>query len=407
VRALLLIAIAGCYNPTSYRPCHTICVADDGCTPGFVCGSNGYCREPNAGNCSPTLDAPTGVDAISIDAPPGSICFGTGFIKNFCFLPSEIPTAPLTLPSPFDTGGAGCSKVLPQVGLSPPEICVMVGQSFTLPGTLRVVGKRPLAIITTMGITISGTLNASSDGLRGPGSPGAGVTCGVAAIGESAVSQTQGGGGGGGGALRTGGGGGGAGTGGLAGGMGAVTREVLFVRGGCDGARGGAPQGGLGGMQGFGGGAVYLLTNDTLSISGVINASGSGGGAPGPRGGGGGGGSGGFIGLDAKTFDISDTARIFASGGSGASGGGETDDGVLGGSADPANDPGPTGSASGGGTGGSGWSTAPGDKGEEPSITLGAGGGGGGGGGAGFIGHAGGTFPNLSTQIVRPKANTM
>ena len=404
MRALLLIAIAGCYNPNAFAPCQTVCAADEGCTPGFVCGDNGYCRPSNIGDCSPTQDSSIQIDADLTDAPPGSICFGTGLIKNFCFAPDQIPTTDLVLPARFDTSiDANCARLLTQN--NGPEICVMVGRAYTLPvaDELRVIGTRPLAIVTTQGITIAGSLSvASVPGERGAGTA-SGLLCSAVGIGQPGAGVATGGGGGGGGALTTAGGDGGEGFGVVPGGMGGLTRLVTRVRGGCDGARGGNHDTSMGGQPGAGGGAIYLLTNGVLTVSGLINASGAGGGAPKVRAGGGGGGSGGFIGLDAKTFDIV-MARIFASGGSGASGGGQTSDGTPGGIASRDADPGITGGNDSGGPGGNGSSLTKGGNGEPAETNAG---GGGGGGGAGYVGFAGPFPDNLSTTLVRPTAKLM
>lgn len=188
---------------------------------------------------------------------------------------------------------------------------------------LRVVGTRPLLILSWDTIEVQGTLDVSSerDGnivvVGAGGSPGSGL-CMAAGNGEN--SQDCGGGGGGG--FGAAGGNGGDGKGGNQNNEGGAGGNALAmpttVRGGCPGGNGGTGQ--TRGLGGPGGGAVQLTAKGAMTINGRIHAGGAGGDGGHGDGGGGGGGSGGYIGLDASSLSIGPNAILAANGGGGGTG---------------------------------------------------------------------------------------
>lgn len=189
---------------------------------------------------------------------------------------------------------------------------------------LRLLGARPIVIISTGDMSIAGRVQATRLGLL----PGAGANidtnCGTGAGTDGALqtdSNTN----------DAGSGGGGAGFG-TAGGFGArivnsngdnspggaeaVLQTLEPLRGGCPGGTGGNTGGGAGG---FGGGALHLAAAGTLTITGAISASGSGGsGVEGVRSGGGGAGSGGAVLIQAGT--LVNNGIITTNGGAGGEG---------------------------------------------------------------------------------------
>jgi hypothetical protein len=170
-----------------------------------------------------------------------------------------------------------------------------------------------------------------------------------------------------------------------------VVGAPMQLRGGCPGQPGGAGKPGDGGA---GGGAVYLVSTGTLSITGDIDVSGAGGAGVDSLHGGGGGGSGGMIVLHGSSITTSSSSILIANGGGGGGGsakaggsmkGVDGHDPVLAVPIAPA--PGGTGgifNAGAGGDGGSGFpafvSTSPGLTGQAGDAGAGGGGGGGGGG---------------------------
>jgi len=262
--------------------------------------------------------------------------------------------------------------------------------------TLRLEGSRPLLVAASGGISVAGTIDASShygggDYQRGAGADPAACPASPPEPGET-CSNHGGSGGGGGGFGAAGGQGGEGGNGhscsgdGIPGGLGgeALPAAPSVLRGGCGGRDGGASTEGAGqGPGGPGGGAVHLTARGSLTVSGTVHAGGAGGrGANDDRSGGGGGGSGGMIGLEAADLRIQDTAFVVANGGGG---GGGVDHGVAepgeDGRADGAVAPGGAHEASGTDGGAGGWRDAPNGVSADPAER----GGGGGGGGVGFI----------------------
>ncbi|MEO6953741.1 MAG: hypothetical protein ABI321_18210 [Polyangia bacterium] len=247
---------------------------------------------------------------------------------------------------PSRAGGAGLIGGIAFRQATQPNTTVSVGifsmKSLTLSANavIDVVGSRPLSIVTSGDIVISGTIDVL--GSCQAGSPIAGGYAG------GAPKQDGGNPGGGMGGGRPGlhpnfgaGGGGGGGYGEI-GGDGATTSVnatsggpggvrfgdlsgndpvLLGGSGGASGAGGVASNGGAGGS---GGGAVQLASNGgiTLGSSAIIQASGCHG-SPGegiPTAGGGGG-SGGSVLVEARTLQVNSGAIIAANGGAGAGGG--------------------------------------------------------------------------------------
>ncbi|HEY4181200.1 MAG TPA: hypothetical protein VGM90_30355 [Kofleriaceae bacterium] len=372
--------------------------ADSSCSEGYRFGDNsgshsGACVGDTS-SIDADVDAPhdgTTPDVLVVDA---QLCFGTP--HQICF--TTPPAQPKDLPATIDTGvDASCDLLVPQPGGL--DLCVVAGTQVTVPSAgTRVYGTRPLVVVATGALTITGTLDASSrhDGANKTGPAANAATCSSANInGESDAGGGAGGGGGG-----FGGAGGSAGKadtnmsagndGDSTGGTGGAISSNTFIRGGCRGGNGG-DGGGNGGAGGDGGGAVYLIANTTITVNGAVFASGAGGtGGPRDSNGGGGGGSGGLIGLDAPTIVINGT--LAANGAGGGGGGGVTNssgDAANGGDGTTTNwnqraVPGPGGTQSPA-------ANTPGGQGTATTFVTGdpapasIGGGGGGGGGIGVI----------------------
>jgi hypothetical protein len=327
---------------------------------------------------------PDGTDrdgaCIVIDAPPA--CFGVlPFIV--CVTPPEGPRVITRV----DTT-AGCDEVV-TVGR---ELCVVKGTDLDIVQRVPVSGSRPLVLLASNALTLHENGIVDAAGTAVAGGPGADLACDAGAT--IGANSTNGGGGGAGGSLgsRGGNGGSGGGTAGKAGTAAAPLGVLSVLQGGCSGTDGGDSSGGSHGSRGFGGGGVYLVAGETLTIRGTVTASGSGGGGGRPsRGGGGGGGSGGMIVLYAPTVVVTSSTQIFANGGGG---GGGANSGTPGG--DGATPAAPLAGALGGvGQGGDGGIGAFLTTAATAGMAA-AEGGGGGGGGVGVIYLLGGDFSAAS-----------
>jgi len=316
-----------------------------------------------------------------IDGAPG----GDG--GNFC-LGNATVTACLAQPPPtsltisgtrmIDTDKAGdCGPN----AVDSSQYCILAGNSITIAGgqTLSAHGSRPLVLMSSGAITVTGTIDVAGHLLEVPQATGPGVVPCAAGLAPTNV------GGGYGGSFGSLGGGGGADFNGDPGGVPSGTIVPTTLRGGCDG------EAGLdrGGRAGGGGGGLALLAGTKIQIDGVINASGGGGGgSTTDNRGGGGGGAGGMIVIDAPMITGAGGAKIFANGGSGGEGSG----GLHGNNGNDAPlDPNLAAlGGAGGSTGGDGGASANKD-GLIDNAAIGggtgtsAGGGGGGGGGVGVI----------------------
>lgn len=278
---------------------------------------------------------------------------------------------------------------------------------------LRLTGTAPVYVVATSAITIDGTVDASSRGAPSLVNDGAGA--GPAAIclstiaGNGAPCSNGGSGGGGGGFGTFGGNGGYGGVGsncvagqdgnGISGGAGGSVSPVTTIRGGCNGGAGAIGNNPGPGTGGRGGGAVYLLARDqvTVSATGKVLAGGAGGrGASGGRSAGGGGGSGGMIRIAGNLVTV---AGVLAANGGGGGGG------CNGNAAMPGDDGHPDQSVALGGV----KENSGADGGEGGFLTtnaVGGGdasrGGGGGGGGVGVIQLQAGSAPVTSGAIISP-----
>jgi hypothetical protein len=318
----------------------------------------------------------------SDDAVALEFCYGAsnGLVRP-CF--TSAPTGDITLQGSLNTDTSPMCM--------PPKsggdgYCVIAANNITVADTVAATGSKPLVLVATARIeSESGTtLDVASHHSSIPPRTGAGAGSADCMMGTLPLAN-GGGGGGAGGSFAAAGGNGGSGNGNAgAGGRPGAMQVPTILRGGCPGQDG---INGTFGIGGKGGGAVYLIANTAIVISGAINASGEGG-RPGVTGsaGGGGGGSGGMIGLDAPT--INNSGVVYANGASGGEGGGVATAGIIG--------PEPTGTTpsppAGGGTTnggdggtGSGAGATAGGPGSNGAGGGNPGGGGGGGGGIGVI----------------------
>ncbi len=261
------------------------------------------------------IDGATTIDGAQIDSPPGTLC---------AMLASPVvcvprPNGTVTVGDIDTDNDAKCTT------MAGSGICAILGDSITIqPGTTSTItGSRPLMLIATTTIKVSGALDASSAstgasiGRHGGGSDPVPTACATLATGGA---TSDGGGGGAGGTFGTKGGDGGrgGGSGGL-GAVGATAQAPTIFRAGCRGGAGGNSGAGPGG---FGGGALYLLAGVSIEIESRVDANGAGGtGASSGEAGGGGGGSGGMILLEAPSITmIGSEAQLTANGGGGGEG---------------------------------------------------------------------------------------
>jgi hypothetical protein len=329
-----------------------------------------------------SADADNGIDA--------DLTWGTG---DFAVLLPTAGPATLTLNSFSTSGGNPCIGSQAWVNNQQPDACFVVAANVTIQDA-TITGSRPLVIVATDTLTITGKLDIASHNTSGVLTNGPGVAnpptgaCG----GTVPEGDSDGGGGGAGGSFQTKGGNGGTGydattvpNGGVAA---AIMPTPTLLRAGCSGQTGAA--GGTGGGGGGGGGAMYLLAGNKIDLSAaVINASGAGG-APGTsRGGGGGGGSGGMVVMyvDSTAGTITTTAatKIVANGGGGGGGGAQGADPDVTMATSAALGAGSSGGCSTNGGGNGGFLTTPGGNGGPGCNSGGGTMGGGGGGGVGYV----------------------
>jgi hypothetical protein len=310
-------------------------------------------------------DAAAAPDLVTaVDAAPLTKCYGTGLFTT-C-MPEPNTLLRVTTAVTIDTSTT-CDAIVDGACVwARAEIIVDLG------ARIDVTGSRPLVLLGAKTIAIAGVVDGASKqgGKIGPGAGSAPCTI-------QATPFTAGGAGG---SFAGRGGDGGNGEDG----NGIASAGIALapaLRAGCAGQSGGQPKPGGGGA---GGGAIYLVSGNSIAISGRIDVSGAGGtgGAPGDRGAGGGGGSGGFIALDAPSIEV--TGALVANGGGGAEGGGSSSTGNNGGDGGAALAAGGANAGSGGdgGSGSFGIALRGGDGRENNSDEAG---GGGGGGGAGVI----------------------
>jgi hypothetical protein len=290
---------------------------------------------------------------------------------------------------------------------SGPDLLVVVADSVSIAGQLRVTGSRPVAIVALSSFAVAGVINVGASATAS--GPGANVSaCGSVPSGMTQVignGDSGGSGGGGGGFARAGAIGARVPTGGndTNGGPMNGNTSLIPLRGGCRGGNGGFANGTGGG----GGGAIQLVAGASLVIEGLVTSPGGGGtGTDVGGGGGGGGGSGGAILLEAT--DVTIGGVVTAQGGAGGEGSRRTT-GFTGAGADghtmDATAAVCTPVSSSGGKGGDGGAggTVPGAGLQGTNDTTDAAGGGGGGGSVGRI-HIGiDTTPTVS-GLVSPTA---
>jgi hypothetical protein len=232
-----------------------------------------------------------------------------------------LPTAPVTITNDIDTTtDSRCLTAQPGTWTArQPDACFIVGTTITLTGNTDVDGGRPLVLLATDTLTISGEIDAAArNGKVAPAAPF--LNCG--AFPQTPQMSMNGGGGGAGGSFVTRGGDGGRGDGNNTNGGISIPMAgaPTGLRAGCPGQNG-AMGDVAGGVGGGGGGVVYLVAGNliTIGMNGIVNASGAGGRAGDDQSGGGGGGSGGMIVLHAAMIDAAQ-GRLLANGGGGASG---------------------------------------------------------------------------------------
>jgi hypothetical protein len=365
-----------------------------------------YCAaHPTDTRCS-QIDAAGDADLDADENVTPAICLGT---QPYQVCLRDLPTTDTPITQNLATGSNNgtCLKTVQEpIGWAAegqPDACFVVGQNVTVAGTLIVKGARPLVIVATDTVTITGTLDLSAKrGNFNTGSPPPGFSAaGCTPFTTTATNSANGGGGGAGGSLGSKGGDGGAGDNGTTGaGVAIDSTPPSVLHAGCMGGAGGTGDGqGTATMitaGGWGGGAIYVLAQNKIVLSAgtVINASGAAGDAGSHRTGGGGGGSGGMIVFIAPAFDIGTSTFVYANGGGGASGGTNQSDGKNG--TDPGSNPSQPaagGTLAAAGAGGAGYALA------IDAVAGGLGpsgnGGGGGGGGAGLI---------IASQALTPNA---
>ena len=346
MRALLAsMLLLGACRVTATFDCTTSMDCREGAVTG-VCEANHACAFADT-TCASGLR----YDELASDQSAANQCVGAVGKVPGCetwhphfFMPCDLPAplGPFTLQPGqyvYDTdsdvlsGGAAvphASTVLAQGDGS--MIRVLSVTSLTVPAQTRVqvTGSLPLIVASWSDITVAGLIDAGSSKFGTVGGGAGAFMCEPAVPGMDPTPTGGSGGGGGGGYQGAGGKGGNGDKGNTPGGAGGgSTGTPKYVRAGCPGERSGAA--GVAATApalqttfapgGLGGGAVQLAAKTSITISGIVFASGSGGGgAPiGSGVGGGGGGSGGFVGLDAPTVDLS--GYLLAVGGGGGGGG--------------------------------------------------------------------------------------
>lgn len=322
----------------------TVGTGDDGCTPAVSRCSDDRkrvltCRADGSGfdEAECAFGCSAGVQPACLHLSP------SGSVARSDYAMLTTPTT-ITADTVFDTdtgaitggltrdaGGAVDNNVFFR-SVAQPGSTVRVGAfgfgGLTInPGvTLTVVGKSPIALVSSGPVEIGGTINVQGDCITPSAGAGAGGKLDVnngdglgvrgGRAGAGVLDAASGGGGGG---HGTTGGNGGSGvmSAGGAGGQpfGDLTAEPLTLVGGSGGGAGG---GGLNaGAGGHGGGAVQIAADGALTVRGTIQASGCGGQGGGAQAGGGGGGAGGVILLEAATITLGQTAILVANGGGG------------------------------------------------------------------------------------------
>jgi hypothetical protein len=351
---VLTVVSVGCYRPSA----QAVCEADEECTA----------EDGGITDGMPTDDGPVSDSATRVctGTPPMEVCV------------DPAPVNDLGVGVGFDTLSA-CPR--PPTTLAGTQVCLVIARTITISGAPRFTGELPLVLAGFEGITINtgAVLDVASSATILPR-----IGAGSQPLGCSIPTQgTNGQDGSGGGSFAGRGGNGGLGEGGTQVGLAGAIASSISFRGGCRGAAG--PQNT---PAGPGGGAVYLVSEGTITINGHIEASGGGGAGGEPVEGGAGGGSGGFIGIDSAFVVLGTSGAMTATGGGGGGGGCSGLSGGAGANPDAADViafPGPGADTNPQGDGGFGGSQPGMPAGNGmPAVTAGCAGGGGGG-GAGAI----------------------
>lgn len=320
-----------------------------------------------------------GADGLPGPTVDASLCFA-GFMP-VCL--EALPTEPRTYESVmtvFDTAGADCAATT--MGTAA-DVCVVAATTIEVKSgaVLRAVGARPLLLLATTSITVAGALDVASHRGGTNGAAANAADCKMGTPPTTAGAPNVSGGGGYGGTFGSRGGLGGDSQGrGVGGSAPGVDNPPTKLRGGCAGSAGAMGTAAGQGSGGAGGGAVELNA-PSITVSGLLNASGAGGlNGAGSDSGAGGGGSGGMIVFDTAMLVM--TGGAYAQGGAGGGGSGGSGAGA------PGNDPTTIGTAAmpgdgyhgGGGSGGAGGAGAVGGEASPGALGVLIGGGGGGGG---------------------------
>ena len=261
----------------------------------------------------------------------GSCSSFSTIVDTCAFVGSALAITEVPATFDTDTGELLQNGLLTDVTVVMPgsDMTLIVASTFSISAsvTLSVTGSRGFGVIATGAISIDGMIDGGSH--VSPASAGGGsltaTECGSAAGGSGTtevVGTTQGTGGAGGGFFGSGGSGGGDVLGGITypgglGGVGSMTCPTTPI-GGCPGG-----DGGLGESDtqvaagGAGGGAVYLASpisvtisaNASISAGGAGGAGGLSGDVGGDGGGGAGGGAGGMIMIESPAIDVDRHAR--------------------------------------------------------------------------------------------------
>lgn len=274
MRILAAVVLAGCFDPSipAGAPC-----AEDGACPGELTCRAGRCEAGAASDAGPadaTADAP--IDALT-DAP-GCATFSRQF--DTCGLASGTPLTISGTAYTYDTdshvlrnGRTMVPVMRAVVAGKAGSMDVLIVESLTVTSgsILRVTGSKPFGIVARSTVTISGLIDASA---CGAGTRTA-ASCG-SATGGTRVPHVAGPGGGGGAAFQGAGGTGSVGDanaanipGGIAGSPIALPLGPL---GGCPGGAGADGVAGTAGARGLGGGAIYIVAANSVSIGGTLPA---------------------------------------------------------------------------------------------------------------------------------------
>jgi hypothetical protein len=327
LRALAAAALlAGCYNPkindTDFK-----CGPNNICPMGFSC-VNGLCfQAAHAAQVDLSVGAFTGncgLGNVDLTGMSGALFFDT---ESGAVTLTQLGDAGTANMMVVTAGASGFQKVHQGMPGAPvgPDVAVWSFQSLTIPSSVAVQpttsSKSVLGLAACKDMTIQGNINWKGYGGFGglPGLAGSDRNSGVPMAAGGGGGMDGSGGGGGGHRVK---GGNGMGPTGGAGGASYGTPELTPIQVGSGGGGGGS-MGTTGAGGGTGGGAVALFANK-LTVSGIIDVSGSDGAKIDPTvtmaSGGGGGGSAGSILLSGNQVIMDSGHSLVAAGGVGSAG---------------------------------------------------------------------------------------